>query len=98
MTAPDIPLVVSKATAEMYVTEEAVEDGPFIRCLFEYSMSGADAPLTPAEAETGWRSFTSSEDVTMDFRVGWRLLLWEGLREFAREAWPEDFEDDPAND
>lgn len=86
-------MTVERLSAWMPFTNAAIEDAPLVRAHIEYLMA-EPGPLSATERVTGLRPFTSSEGVTINVRVGWRLELSRALQRFVCEAWPEDCAED----
>jgi len=78
-------MTVQKVATWIAVTEESLEDAPLIRAGIEY-MVADHPPLTVTQRITGWRWFTSSEGVTLGYRVGWRLLVWNKLHPYVPDG------------
>jgi hypothetical protein len=71
---------LAKLSTWIPVMTEALEDAPYTRAIVEYAIA-EHPPLTTGERFTGWRSFTSSEGVTLRFRVGWREAVYQLWRD-----------------
>lgn len=90
-------MTIQTITTWLAVTDETMADAdamrPWLMAWMEYSAL-PECPLTPDEQATGWRDFTARSGYVLRVRVGWRQMLFDALRDFAREAWPEDYADD----